>query len=103
MNFQLLFPITALTTAFVLSACQPTTPVDPETGDDCGASQLQHLVGGPSHATADLDVPESARHYGVDDLVTTDFSPARLNFVHSSSGAAALTDPASTVIRIYCG
>ena len=103
MNLHFSLPAAALTAVFILSACQ-TTPTEVAQSDDaCGASQYHHLVGGPSRATTDLDVPGNSRHYGIEELVTTDFSPARLNFVHSGTAIEAVIAPGSTVVRIYCG
>ncbi|AWB49596.1 hypothetical protein HYN69_14795 [Gemmobacter aquarius] len=70
--------------------------------DACGASQYQSLVGGPSMAAVSLNIPGSSRHYGSDEPVATNV-PSRLNFVHSGSAVDAVADPASRVVRVFCG
>lgn len=88
----------------VLAACQTTPPVAPsgDGSDMCGASRFQHLVGGPSRATNGLDIPGDSRHYGSEERVATNV-PTRLNFVHSGTAIESVTDPNSTVIRVFCG
>lgn len=72
------------------------------TSDACGASQFQHLVGGPSSEMIGLNIPESSRHYGSKETVAAD-KPTRLNIVHSGTATEAVTNPASKVVRIVCG
>lgn len=92
-----------------LGACATTPPattapatVASGTADTCGASQFQSLVGGPSSAVTGLDIPGDSRHYGNQEAVATD-TPSRLNFVHSGTAIESVTDPNSTVIRVFCG
>jgi hypothetical protein len=89
-----------ITAALGLSACNTTTPS--ASSDACGASQYQALVGGPSRAAFDLDVPGDSRHYGRSEAVATNV-PSRLNFVHSGTAVEAVADPSSTVVRVFCG
>lgn len=70
--------------------------------DACGASKYQALVGGPSSATLGLDIPDSSRHYGSEER-TANNNVSRLNFVHSGTAFESITDPNSTVIRVFCG
>lgn len=70
--------------------------------DSCGASQLQHLVGGPSRATLGLNIPGDSRHYGSEEPVATNM-PSRLNIVHSGTAVDSVVNPSSTVVRIFCG
>ena len=77
------------------------THQQPQT-DTCGASQLQNLVGSPSSEAIKLDIPSSSRHYGSEEHVATDNS-SRLNFVHSGTAVESVTDPTSTIIRVFCG
>ncbi|MDG1449787.1 MAG: hypothetical protein P8Q93_07775 [Ascidiaceihabitans sp.] len=70
--------------------------------DSCGASSYQNLVGGPSKATIQLDIPAGSRHYGSEEVVATD-TPSRLNFVHSGTDIESVTNPNSTVLRVFCG
>jgi len=83
-----------------LAGCVDTTPS--ATSDTCGASQYQALVGGPSRAAIDLDIPGDSRHYGSEEAVATNV-PSRLNFVHSGTAIEAVVDPNSTVVRVFCG
>lgn len=69
----------------------------------CGAAQYQSLVNGPSSAAFALaNIPGSSRHYGSQEAVAND-TPSRLNFVHSGTAVEAVIDPASTILRIFCG
>lgn len=71
--------------------------------DQCGAGQLQGLVGGPSMAVMSLaNIPADSRHYGSEEPVATD-NPSRLNFVHSGTAVDSVMNPASRVIRVFCG
>lgn len=72
------------------------------TSDACGASRYQKLVGGPSSATTGLKIPGGSRHYGREEPVSTN-TPSRLNFVHSGTAVESVTNPKSTVIRVFCG
>ncbi|MBB3993901.1 hypothetical protein GGR95_001532 [Sulfitobacter undariae] len=80
----------------------PVSQATPARTDACGASQLQHLVGGPSKATHSLKIPGDSRHYGRSEKVATD-TPSRLNFVHSGTDIESVTNPKSKVIRVFCG
>jgi len=96
--------LTLVIAVTALAACQPTTPATTshEGSDMCGASRFQHMVGGPSRATISLDIPADSRHYGSQERVATN-DPSRLNFVHSGTAVESVTDPNSTVIRVFCG
>ena len=86
--------------ALSLSGCNMTGPS--ASSDTCGASRYQALVGGPSRAVFDLDVPGDTRHYGRSEAVATNV-PTRLNFVHSGTAIEAVADPSSTIVRVFCG
>ena len=90
------------TTLGGLAACQMTQPVATVASDQCGAAKYQALVGGPSSAVQGLDIPNESRHYGSQENVATD-NPSRLNFIHSGTAIESVTDPKSTVIRVFCG
>ena len=101
MKHHIRFTAAALAAITVLAACQAK---DPQTAlaDACGASQYQNLVGGPSRAATSLDIPGDSRHYGSEERVATD-TPTRLNFVHSGTAFESVTDPKSTIARVFCG
>jgi hypothetical protein len=80
----------------------PVQVVASTPADTCGAAQYQALVGGPSAATLDLPIPGTSRHYGSEEAVATD-TPTRLNFVHSGTAIESVTNPASTILRVFCG
>ena len=97
--------VPALMALACLSACSASTASSNATAtatDACGASRYQGLAGGPSSAVMGLDIPGDSRHYGSEERVATD-TPSRLNFVHSGSAAEAVTNPKSTVVRVFCG
>lgn len=92
-------------TVVSLSACTSSpssSPAITSTADNCGASQYQQLVGGPSSATLKLKIPPQSRHYGSEERVATDM-PSRLNFIHSGTAFEAVTNPKSTIVRVFCG
>ncbi len=89
-------PYTTITTY----SYEPKNPVP--NADACGAAQYQNLVGGPSSAVQSISVPGATRHYGSEETTETGFS-SRLNFVHSGTAIDAVTDPSSTVTRVFCG
>ncbi len=70
--------------------------------DTCGATQLQYLVAGPSSATRGLNISGDSRHYGSNESVATN-TPSRLNIVHSGTAVESVSDPNSTVVRVFCG
>ena len=84
-----------------ISGVTAPTLEQPQT-DTCGAAQFQSLVGRPSSEAIKLDIPSSSRHYGSEEHVATDNS-SRLNFVHSGTAVESVTDPTSTIIRVFCG
>lgn len=88
-----------------LNSCT-TSPIIPmgsnQNPDACGASQYQKYVGGPSSATSALKIPENSRHYGRHERTAAD-TPSRLNFVHSGTAVESVTNPKSTVVRVFCG
>lgn len=98
------------TTAAKMGSLMPAMVAGPVQGavtmassDQCGASQLQGLVGGPSMAATSLaNIPGSSRHYGSEETVATD-NPSRLNFVHSGTAVDSVMNPDSRVIRVFCG
>ena len=71
--------------------------------DACGAQKLQHLVGGLSSATRNLDVLGNSRHYGSEEKIDPRIVKTRLNFVHNGSAVDSVINPKSKVIRIFCG
>lgn len=91
----------ALFALISLSACT-TSPNSSSTADTCDASQYQSLVGGLSAAASGLKIPGDSRHYGREERVATN-KPSRLNFVHSGTAVESVTNPKSTVIRVFCG
>jgi len=60
--------------------------------DTCNAAAYQDLIG--RDAAAALALPEPKRLYGPNDVVTTDFNPARLN---------VQLDGIDNVIAVTCG
>ncbi|KIN63085.1 Inhibitor I78 domain containing protein [Sulfitobacter noctilucicola] len=60
--------------------------------DTCNATAYQNLIG--QDAVVDLSLPEPKRTYRLDQPVTTDFNPARLNIK---------LDETDTIIAIDCG
>jgi len=104
-NLKNLLIAPALLTFISLTACttsSSSTHVSGAIADACGASQYQNLVGGPSSATSGLKIPGDSRHYGREEHVATN-KPSRLNFVHSGTAVQSVTNPKSTVIRVFCG
>lgn len=88
-----------------LNSCTATPTLPQGSGqnpDACGASLHQKYVGGPSSATSALKIPDNSRHYGRHERTATD-TPSRLNFVHSGTAVESVTDPKSTVLRVFCG
>lgn len=51
------------------------------TGDECGASQYQHLVGRPIAELENVSLPADADLHGGNSLKTLEYRPARLNVV----------------------
>ncbi len=87
-----------------LSGCQQTASSQPTTSarDTCGAADYQNLVGGPSSSVMGLNIPGDTRHYGSEESPATN-NPSRLNFVHSGTAIESVTNPNSTIIRVFCG
>lgn len=102
---KLIYVTSTFAALFALSACQQsaTYSAPAASTDACGASQYQNLVGGPSSVAGKLtDIPDDSRHYGSEETVATN-NPNRLNFVHSGTAIESVTNPDSTVIRVFCG
>jgi Peptidase inhibitor I78 family len=77
---------------FVLSACVTTVP--PSTGpDECGASELQYLVGKPAVLLDGMRFSQDVRVIEPGMAVTMDYRPDRLNFV---------IDDFDVIERVYC-
>lgn len=73
----------------------PVSPVTPEPEDECGAANLQHLVGRPRTEIPIPVRPNLQRVACTTCPVTQDFSPNRLNFFF---------DAATGLIReVRCG
>lgn len=80
-----------------LAACQPVVvPPDPGegTGDACGASGLQSLLGQPATVISAMVLTNPYRVIRPGEAVTMDFLPTRINFE---------LDGAGRIVRIYCG
>lgn len=80
----------------VLAACDPirNTP-DPRTGPDaCGASAFQPLTNRPFHPSMTSDQPGPVRVIRLDQAVTMDYLPHRLNIT---------LDSKDRVTGAYCG
>ena len=102
---QDLHPVTGLPIGTTVSSAETApsvTTVSSATSDACGAAQYQYIVGQPSKNTLSLNIPGDSRHYGSTERVATN-NPNRLNFVHSGTAVEAVTDPNSTVIKVFCG
>lgn len=79
----------------VLAGCgAATAPVErgAPAADTCNAASHQGLIG--RDAASSLALPEPKRLYGPNDVVTTDFNPARLN---------VQLDGIDNIVAITCG
>ena len=77
-------PLVLLALPFVLMACVPPAPgplypVDPIPMDDCGAAELQGLVGQGAKVLETIRVGQTTRIIRPGMAVTVDFSATRLN------------------------
>ena len=83
--------------ALLLAGCGATTaPIGgsapANAPDTCNAAAHQGLIG--LDAASSLALPEPKRLYGPNDLVTTDFNPARLN---------VQLDAVDNIVAVTCG
>jgi hypothetical protein len=82
---------TALAATLALAACVPQTPPpDP----DCGAADLQTLVGQPASMLDTMKFSQAVRVIRPGMAVTMDYVAERLNIE---------TDAASRITRVTCG
>jgi hypothetical protein len=86
----------ALCAPLMLAACVEPIPVPPPVDpiDDCGASELQYLVGQPGEVLDGMRFSQNVRviQYGM--AVTMDFQAERLNF---------WLDRRDVIERVVCG
>ncbi len=88
--------ILPLLAALGLSACAAAVvvPINPGTGDACGASALQAFVGQPPSALDAVRLIQPVRIIRPGDAVTMDFREDRINFE---------LDGQDRIARVYCG
>jgi hypothetical protein len=79
---------------FLLSGCVETLPVPVDQGGDCGAADLQYLVGKPGVLLDGMRFSQDVRVVQHDMAVTLDFNPDRLNF---------WLDRRDVIERVSCG
>ena len=84
-------------------APKPPAPAPAATNDTCGKTQYQKFVGGPVRATLGLDIPPLSRYYGKDEQIDPRITPARLNFVVSTTNPAEALQQGGTITRVFCG
>ena len=83
--------------AGLTAGCVPVllpVPDVPPVEDDCGASQLQGLIGQPVGILAGMTFTGTVRILRPGDVVTMEFGPNRLNFA---------VDARDRITRITCG
>lgn len=83
--------------AGLVAGCDPVllpVPDVPPVQDDCGASQLQGLIGQPVGILAGMTFTGPVRVLRPGDVVTMEFGPNRLNFD---------VDAQDHITRITCG
>ncbi len=82
--------------ALLLVACVEGGPADgpAPVADACGASGLQGLVGQPSGTLDSLRLAQRTRVIRPGQMVTMEYSEARLNIA---------LDEAGRIARVYCG
>jgi hypothetical protein len=77
-----------------LAACQ--VPVaDAPAEADCGAGELQHLVGMRATAVEGMTAPGPVRVYRTGQPITMDLRPDRLNLELDAQGRR--------ILRVFCG
>lgn len=92
--------VLAATATLTLQACDSTSPYFDQVGsgnpnDQCGAASTQFLIGKPAEAAhSGLGTHRPVRIIGIDEAVTLDFVPNRLN---------VLLDDAGTIVAVNCG
>lgn len=93
MRHSLIFPILS---AAVLAACTP--PPESPTGptldlpQNCGASELQDLIGQPESALSSRDFAPGTRIIGPEDAITADYNGSRLNIELGADGKVTKVD-----------
>ncbi|MCI2399469.1 I78 family peptidase inhibitor [Aliiroseovarius subalbicans] len=88
---QIVFPAFVGAIMLGLAACLPT-PI--QTPTDCGASQLQYLVGKPEVVLQAVQLPTPHRIIHPGDMVTMDLQPSRMNVTINAAGK---------ISKITCG
>ena len=76
------------------AGCAPVLLPVPPVEDDCGAAQLQGLIGQPVGILAGMTFTGTVRILRPGDVVTMEFGPNRLNFA---------VDARDRITRITCG
>lgn len=78
-----------------LAGCEPMgVPVVDQSPNQCGALDLQYLVGSPDTVLETMRFGGPVRIYGPGDAVTMDYNPNRINFE---------LDRYKMIARITCG
>jgi hypothetical protein len=91
-----LIPLAAIA-ALTLSACEMPPPApapDPGLEGNCGAAEIQGMVGQRVSALGGMSFPGPVRVIRPGDVVTMDFLPSRLNVE---------LDRRERIIRLFCG
>lgn len=86
-------PILLLASCIAIGGCVAATPPPPQDPDSCGASQLQHLLGGTVPQPFPAQGP--VRIYRTGDAVTMDFSADRIN--------VEVSPQSGMITSIHCG
>lgn len=90
----------AATAMLTLQACDSRSPYfdtvsQSNPNDQCGAASTQYLLGKPAAAAeSGLGTHRPVRIVGIDDAVTLDYVPSRLN---------VLLNDAGTIVAVNCG
>lgn len=92
--------VLAATATLALQACDSRSPYFDQVGsgnpnDQCGSASTQYLIGKPAKAAhSGLGTHRPVRIIGINEAVTQDFVPSRLN---------VLLDDAGTIVAVNCG
>lgn len=86
----------AVATAALLAGCEPmgTPVVDQPAPNQCGALDLQYLVGSPDTVLETMRFGNPVRVIPQGSAVTMDYNPARINFE---------LDRYKMISRVFCG
>lgn len=86
--------VAALVTPLLLAGCVETLPPPVEPVGNCGADELQYLVGKPGVLLDGMRFSQDVRVVQPGMAVTMDFKPDRLNF---------WLDDRDVIARVVCG